>query len=83
MDSITWCQNISDFKPVGAYATLAYDESSCDVLIIYQAASILVHIPAWSDSRHALGAVDSRDNTSDEMMEPSSKKMKVELNVDH
>ena len=78
-DSITWCKKARKFKPVGAY--IAYgNEPSCGV--IYQAASILVHIPAWSDSRHALGAADSRDNTLDETMEPSRKKMKSELNVD-
>ena len=78
-DSITWCQNVSDFKPVGA-CTRFGNGPHFDV--IYQAASILVDIPSWSDSHRALGAVESQDNTSDETMEPSSKKMKSELSVD-
>ena len=54
------------------YCNEPHNDPYCEV-----AASILVGIPAWSDSRRALRAADSRDNTSDETMEPSRKKMKM------
>ena len=52
-EKITWCQDVTNFKPAAAYATYGND-AACEV--VYQAACILVDIPEWGEKRQGLPA---------------------------